>query len=73
MSVGETRELDYCIFSLYPIEESHYVTCSQDSLYKFKMFIFIVVIKVSLLRVSEANEVPISSHIWVTMSTLNWL
>ena len=26
-----------------------------------------------LLRVSEANEVPISSHIWVGLSTLNRL
>ena len=26
-----------------------------------------------LLRVSEANEVPISSHIWVALSTLNRL
>ena len=26
-----------------------------------------------LLRVSEANEVPISSHIWVGLSTFNWL
>ena len=26
-----------------------------------------------LLRVSEANEVPISSHIWVGLSTLNQL
>ena len=25
------------------------------------------------LRVSEANEVPISSHIWVGLSTLNRL
>ena len=25
------------------------------------------------LRVSEANEVPISSHIWVALSTLNRL
>ena len=25
------------------------------------------------LRVSEANEVPISSHIWVGLSTFNWL
>ena len=28
---------------------------------------------VNLLRVSEANEVPISSHIWVGLSTLNRL
>ena len=27
----------------------------------------------NLLRVSEANEVPISSHIWVGLSTLNRL
>ena len=27
----------------------------------------------SLLRVSEANEVPISIHIWVGLSTLNRL
>ena len=26
-----------------------------------------------LLRVSEANEVPISSHKWVGLSTFNWL
>ena len=26
-----------------------------------------------LLRVSEANEVPISSHIWVRLSTFNSL
>ena len=26
-----------------------------------------------LLRVSEANEVPISSHVWVGLSTFNWL
>ena len=26
-----------------------------------------------LLRVSEANEVPISSHIWVGLLTFNWL
>ena len=26
-----------------------------------------------LLRVSEANEVPTSSHICVSLSTLNWL
>ena len=26
-----------------------------------------------LLRVSEANEVPISSHIWVALSTFNQL
>ena len=27
----------------------------------------------TLLRVSEANEVPISSHIWVGLSTFNSL
>ena len=37
------------------------------------LFIYIYIYIYICLRVSEANEVPISSHIWVGLSTFNWL
>ena len=36
-------------------------------------FLSVTVFDIGLLRVSEANEVPISSRIWVGLSTFNWL
>ena len=38
-----------------------------------KTYLFVFYCKPYLLRVSEANEVPFSSHIWVGLSTFNSL
>ena len=46
-----------------------HVTCGSSQLYGRS----ITKVTIKLLRVSEANEVPISSHIWVGLSTLNRL
>ena len=55
------------------IQQKIFGRVEKDQTPAFLLEVLIHMYIYTLLRVSEANEVPISSHIWVGLSTFNWL